>query len=496
MKHTFCFLFALLLLVPLALCACKSVAEESSSSEITDDASGGEALVPSLGEADYSGKVLRILSSGEETTFGKEPFGADEINSEPVNDTCISRNAKLEQEYGFTIETEFIDAYDTFITRVRNDSLSGTVTYDVVSTGLMTLASLSAEGLFLDLLTIENSHMDLQAEWWDVASNEDMTVMGKLFFTTGDILLLDDEYTRCIFYNKDILNDNQLENPVQLVYNQKWTLDVMYQMAKAVAVDGDDGIMDINGNDTWGLVGVAFDSYNLILGCDCPQVEKDEQDLPVLSMLNARNVNAFMKVFEIMSDNSCVAWNEQYHAWNDPNTEMVRDHFYNGKALFLMNTINVVNGEKMRTASIRYGILPMPKYDETQETYATTVDPYQFYCISIMNSCKDTDFVTFALEALAYTSRQMVTPEYYDRTLKNKRFLDDDDSPEMLDIIFSNRLVDISVAFNWDDCIQYYNNIAFSKSPDLVSYVESHQSAFEAAMNVTLEYFRSMDADV
>jgi hypothetical protein len=130
----------------------------------------------------------------------------------------------------------------------------------------------------------------------------------------------------------------------------------------------------------------------------------------------------------------------------------------------------------------------MPKYSADQENYATTVDPYSFTCVSIVTSCEDTAFVTFALEAMAYLGETMVTPEYYERTLKNKRFPDDDDSPEILDLIFSNRLVDISVAFNWDDCIQYYNNIMWANG-DVVSYVEKVRSRFEIAMNQTVEFF-------
>ena len=86
----------------------------------------------------------------------------------------------------------------------------------------------------------------------------------------------------------------------------------------------------------------------------------------------------------------------------------------------------------------------------------------------------------------------MVTPEYYDRTLKYKRFLDDDDSPEMLDILFSNRLVDISVAFNWDDCIQYYNQLVYTATPQLSSFVEQHENAFNAAMNKTVEKLETL----
>lgn len=483
-----CTLLALLLLLPVFLFAC---AEESADTDASSGVSPQESgpLVPSLGEADYGGRVLRVLSTGEEMAYGKEPFAADETITELVNDAVIQRNHMLEQSYGFTVEAEFVDDLRE---RISRDLAAGTETYDVVSSGLQTLALLSADGSFLDLYSIPDSHLDLTASWWDTAAIEDMTIMDRLFFATGDILLLDDESTRCVFYNKDIAEDNELGDMAQMVRDGTWTLDEMYAMAKKVAADGDDGIMNVTGNDTWGIVGAIFDSFYLVLGCDCPQVEKNENDEPELAMLNERNVNAFLKVFDILSDDSCVAYIEQYYSWNDPEAPTVKGQFYDGKSLFLLSVVNDVNSPVLRNASIRYGILPYPKYDEAQDTYATTVDPYDFYCVSIPYTCEDTDFVTFALEALAYTSRTYVTPQYYERTLKNKRFPDDDDSPEMLDILFSNRLVDISVAFNWDDCIQYYNNIMFGHTPEVQSYVESHRSAFEAAKEKTLETLRDL----
>lgn len=484
-------LLAMLLVLPLLAACGENDAEDSSAA--SDVQVGKKALVPSLGAADYSGHALRVLAMEEENVlFEREPFGAEEFTSEPVNDAIVSRNALLEQEYGFTLETEFIEPFTPFRERIIQDMTSGTVTYDVASAGLQTIAMLAAEGAFKDLYAIKDSHLDLTAPWWDVASNEDMTLMGKLFFATGDIVLLDDEFTRCIYYNKSLIEDNGLENPAELVYDNAWTLDKMYEMAQVVAVDRDDGIMNVTGSDIWGIVGAAFDTYNLIMGCDAPQVVMNEEGLPQLAMMNQRNVTAFDKVHAIMHDKSCVAWCEQYYAWDDPEADTVAGNFYKGQALFLMSTIHVVNSDELRNAEIRYGILPMPKLDSLQENYATTCDPYRFQVISIMAGCEDTDFVTFALEALAYLSREMVTPEYYERTLKNKRFLDDDDSTEMLDIIFSNRMVDISVAFNWDDCIQYYNNMVFTETPQLASYVEQRESKFNAEMEETVDYLMGL----
>lgn len=491
MKRTIIVLLALLLLgIPACFCSCGE-SEDMSSSNVSQTVS--ETLVPTLGKTDrYQGKALKVLATNEETLmFCKEPFGASESNAEPVNEACLGRFAVMEQEYGITVETEFIEPWDPFVERVKRDVMSGTVSYDVVSTGLITLASLAAEGYFLDLYSIENSNLHLNESWWDSAAHDDMTIANKLFFATGDILILDDEYTTCMFYNKGMVVDYGLENPSDLVLNGTWTLDKMYEMAQMVAHDGDDGVMSVTGNDTWGIVCNLFDTYKLVLGADAPQVVKNDLDLPELKMDSEYNLKVFEEVKAIMKDTQVTAVTEDFYAWDHEDAGKVKEQFYEGKALFLIDLVSRVNSTDLREANISYGILPMPKYDVTQESYATTNDPYRFYCISIMHTCTDTEFVTFALEAMAYLGETMVTPEYYDRTLKYKRFPDDTDSPEILDLIFSNRLVDISVAFNWDDCIQYYNNIMFGNG-DAVSYVESKRSVFEAAMQETLEAFSKM----
>ena len=486
-------------LIAVLLCGLLASCEQAVQPTESETPSGGseeskeEALVPSLGKANYTGKTLRVLTTGKKDTyaFGYQTFGAEQNDeAEPVNEACLARNALLEREYGFTIEAEFSDEWAVFSDRVSNDFMAGTVTYDVVSSGLITIAGLAAEGYFKNLNNLPGSHLNLNASWWDVAANEDMSIGHKLYFTTGDILYMDDEFTRCVFYNKGFARDYRLDDLPTLVYDGKWTIDVMYEMMKTVAHENDDGVMNVTGNDVWGCVSNAFELWSLICGCDCPQVEKDQEDYPVMAMMNEKNVNAWLKAFNMFMDRERYAYTEAYYTWDNTT---VKDLFTDGKSLFTVNLINAVNTEKFREANIYYGILPMPKYSADQPNYATPIDPYHFYVLSIMSGCEDVDFVTFALEAMAYMNEKTVTPEYYDRTLKNKRFLDDDDSPQMLDIIFSNRIVDISVAFNWDDCIQYYNQTIWNGSTELASTLESKIPVFNSEMQKTIDYFAALD---
>ncbi len=487
MKKTVCILLVVLMAFGFILTSCNPT-EDESKAEVS---AGPTAYVPHLGETDaYKGRVLTILSTHEENNYSKEAFSTTEITNEPINDASFNRDIMLEENYGFTVETVWEAANDLLV-RARDDRAAGIDNYDVVVTGLQTLATLAAEGYFLDLNSLgEESNLCLDQPWWDQPFNEDMSVAGKLYFATGDIVMLDDEYTRCILYNKDLIEDNNLESPAQLVYDHKWTLDALYEMAKLASHEGDgDGAMTVTGGDVWGLVQASFESYTLILGSDCPLVSKDDEDIPRLAMMDSRNVEAFEKVWEICTDKETTAYTEQWYSWNAPDAYKVCENFQKGQSLFYTITINAVSGKGLREADIRYGILPIPMYNEEQENYCTTINPYQFHAVSIKENCEDIDFVTFALEALAWTGKEYITPEYYERTLKNKRILDDDDSAEMLDIIFSNRIADVSICYNWDDCIQYYNRIFSAGDGGLASLVESEQDQFNTEMEKTLEFF-------
>ena len=337
MKKTICILLMTLMALGLLLTSCNNAGDES----VADVSAGPTAYVPHLGETDaYKGKVLTVLSTHEGNNYSKEAFSTEEITNEPINDASYNRDIMLEENYGFTVDTVWEDA-GNLLARVRDDRAAGIDNYDVVVSGLQSLATLAAEGFFLDLNSLgEESNLRLDQPWWDQPFNEDMSVAGKLYFATGDIVMLDDEYTRCILYNKDLIEDNNLESPAQLVYDHKWTLDALYEMAKLASHEGDgDGAMTVTGGDVWGLVQASFESYTLILGSDCPLVSKDDEDIPRLAMMDARNVEAFEKVWEICTDRETTAYTEQWYSWNAPDAYKVCENFQKGQALFYTITV-------------------------------------------------------------------------------------------------------------------------------------------------------------
>jgi len=490
------------MLLTAGLAACNDDGDTSSTGTEQSAASGNaqtsetsqekKLLVPHLGERDLKGFVFTILACEPDGLYNSEQFAPEEEIEEPINDAVYNRNKLLEDEYNCYVEVFWADSFNKYETKVEQDILTGINEYNVCITGVQTMGHLANKGYLYDLLDLEGSNLSLDKEWWDQAANDSMTICNKLFFATGDVTVSDDLHTMCIYFNKDMVADKGLDNPYQLVYDGKWTIDAMHEMCKEVAAPGGDGTMDMNGDDTYGFVGVAFDTYKLIIGANCPQIERDQNGDPVIAITNERNVNVFNKVSEFMKDKSCNTYLEQHYKWDDyDNNHAVKDHFYNGQALFLADEIAAVGSEKMLNTTFKYGVLPCPKYDEEQDFYVDGFDPYRFYTVGIPKLTGiDIDKTTFVLEAIAYLNEQMVTPKFYEVTLKEKRF-NDDDAPKMLDTIFEHRCVDLSVIFNWDDCIQYYNRL-ITDGTSVLSFMESEGPGMEAEMQECIEKLRKI----
>ena len=87
-----------------------------------------------------------------------------------------------------------------------------------------------------------------------------------------------------------------------------------------------------------------------------------------------------------------------------------------------------------------FGIIPYPKYDTEQELYNCRVSYYMPPVLPTTN--RNLDLVGAVLEVTNYLAMKEVTPAYIEGALKGK-YARDEESIAMLDLILSNRVVDL-----------------------------------------------------
>lgn len=503
MKNIFRILCVLLIacFMLTAFSACGEQEEESviskqpSQAETDEDKDGFR-----LEKQNFGNVTIKILTDKANDFLACE-IAPLELNTEPVNDAAYDRATLISQEYGINLEQVHAESQSKVIETAREMITTNTDEYQIYCAAVYYLAILSVEDMFIDLANItQNDYIDLKQPYWDQAIVNDLSLLGSTYFATGDALVTDDEATWAIFYNKDIADNNRLAESYdasslyQIVTRGDWTLDMMHEMAQtATTVTGGTMEFSTDTDDTWGLAAQCYDSYAFTVGAD-QSITRIENDVPVITIGEEANINAYDKVYNILTDKQCAGIAE-IDGRAAGSTDVYSDQitlFANGHALFMPYRVAAASMQQMREANIRYGILPMPKLDENQENYSSTITVYWCSALAIPTSnVKYFDETCYAMEALAYHGQQTLTPEYYERTLKYKRFPDDDEAAEALDLIFKNKSYDIGAVFNFGSMLSFYTDILLSGNNSHASTLDAKFSSYQAAIDSFVDMLRA-----
>jgi hypothetical protein len=139
-----------------------------------------------------------------------------------------------------------------------------------------------------------------------------------------------------------------------------------------------------------------------------------------------------------------------------------------------------------------FGILPFPKFNEAQENYYSVVNPYTGVMLGIPQSAEDLNRVSIILEALAAESRYTLQPAYYDVALTRK-YTRDEESEEMLDIIFGSRVYDIGGVYSFGNVFLDFIELSRNNDRNIMSFYERRIGHMERDIERVVEIFLEME---
>ena len=451
-----------------------------------------EKMLPDLPDVTYDGYTFTFLAHKEGTAgwdwVEEEPreLVAEEENGEPINDAVYRRNSIIQEKYA--IEIEMIantdeksllskavkagdDSYDAIL--IFNNNVPGVVTSDL-------------------LMEVSNfSYIDLDKPWWDPGVNA-MSVANKQFLLAGDLLILDNEATNAIIFNKDLMADLGMELPYNAAKEGKWTFDKMIEMTKGVEQDLDgDGKLTYE-NDRFSMMIFNDTLQAMLVAGGGLFADKDENDIPYMCFAEPKNLSVLDKAMNLIYKDSnpgvfnVQSVNNTNNAWN----RVYYDTFMENRVLFMWIRMRVV--EVFRGMESNFGILPMPKYDEAQEKYRSLVNPYTGVMLGIPKTAVDTDRTGIILEALSAESRYTLRPAYYDVVLTRK-YMRDEESESMLDIIFNTQVYDIGGVYSFGNVFGDVNGLASKEDRNIISFYEKRIGAMEKAIDKVVDQFENMD---
>ena len=447
---------------------------------------GGEAvperIQPNLPERDFEGHEFVILANSADfnSHWFSRDIDAEELTGEAINDAVYHRNRIIEERFNVTIRGAFSGS---MLSDARRSILADDGLYDAFSIQMQgTTSGLAQEGMLLDLKNVP--YIDLDKPWWDRRANEQLSIGNRLFFTISDLLIIDKDALFIYLFNKDVLLEHGLEDPYQLVRDGTWTIDRMWEMARAVSQDlTGDGMM--GDDDRYGLLSQTHTMHGNVVSSGHFVITKDAQDMPVINISHPMILASFEKWIEILNDrsNTWIAqdW-DRYHAdiW-----DRQLAIFAEGRGLFKYTGMNRVT--MARAMDFNFGILPNPKFDETQASYYNAVHAWCTTAVSIPITA-DPERTGIILEALTAESFYTLRPAYFDISLTSQ-LLRDEESGEMLELIFATRVYDLGHVFNWGGVFDLFGDLALARRTDFVSGYERILPRIEAAMQATIDNF-------
>jgi hypothetical protein len=391
------------------------------------------AIPDNLPDTDLGGYSYTIgfLDQGDGSAY-YDDWIADEISGEVVNDAVYKRNSNVSERFNIKFDYFSFPNTDQYTATMVKVVKSGEDAFDMASLHPGYYNAFITSGYMTNLAVLD--YLDFTQPWWMSDSVKAYSYKGNIYTVYGAGTAISLLATAPVMvYNKTVAADNNVGDLYQVVRDGAWTYDYVKALIKDmwVDLDGDEKKSD---DDFFGMYFVQpNEAYTFIWTLGGKYISKDKNDEPYLDINNEKNLNIFDAVRD-MSQN----WDGVYYAKSyDTDCQM----FVKGRALFQRAVLIIVNS--LRDADFEYGILPNFKLDENQENYITSSGGGPQ---GIPITCADKNRAALIMEALNAESYKLVIPAYYGTAVKVK-YTYDEESAEMLDLIFKNVVYDPSFVF-------------------------------------------------
>ena len=447
-KKILALLLALLMILPL-LMACKKPGsgseKEGGDVQESDEAPTTAYVREKYADYNYDGYGFRILSispgqhyywmiDGMDGTGWCNEVWYEEDNSEEQIHSVFTRNTLAEEllnidiimlEGGGTYEID--DLVKTLVKAGGDD-------FDITLGDLTCNIPLGCEGYFYNLCDIPT--LDLANEWWDKEFVDTFTYKHNyLYNVTGDYTIFDDYAAACIFYDKQVMENFNLEDPADLVDAGTWTIDAMMEMASKATNDLTGNGMDPD--DAYGFFDNGYALTHLVEGCDIHMAELDEEGIPQVVIENEKFSNAVQAVFEKVIQSPATLLGEGDHN---------KDIMLEDRVLFLYEQVGGIN--QLRNMESDFSLLPLPKLNADQKDYTSVVNGIWCTALSVPVCAREVDRTGIIMDVLGGMSTDTVDASLHKVVLGPKLFREKR-TVDMLKYVIASKRYDWAKDIPW-----------------------------------------------
>ncbi|MBQ7313038.1 MAG: hypothetical protein IJW81_05595, partial [Clostridia bacterium] len=160
-------------------------------------------------------------------------FFADETNGDPMNDAIFNRTTVVEEYLNVDIAKTQVAGIADVAPALQQSVTAQDDAYQLALTHcIQNVASMVTGGYLYNYDKL--NYVDYNAEWWNREMMDVLRLGKNTYYGVSDYMI---PCPYAIFFNKNLIEDYNFENPYELVYNGEWTIYKFCEMATAVTTD-------------------------------------------------------------------------------------------------------------------------------------------------------------------------------------------------------------------------------------------------------------------
>lgn len=481
LKKIACLFITALLIFSIYACGNDSGSETGTVSGVDTGAKEETSIINSLESRNFEGYKFRIL--GEKM---RDYYYIEEMSGDVVEDSVYERNQTVEQLYNLDLEYHIVE-WKQAPNVIQAQVLSGLNDYDLLTSTHLNLGQLLVAGYFISWNNIP--YINLDRPWYVESANETYSIGDKYMLLFGEFLESNVQNSWVMVYNMRMTENYGITGLYEVVDNGTWTYDYFLSLITDIREDlnGDGAYTETDFYGFYTDQYAAVDSWGRSFGLSA--IKKDADNYPILDLMNEGTITAAERLYDMYYDNAAV--------YGLLGAFQQGSGFASGRGVFSNMLLVMLNSDEMRAMEDNYGILPYPKYYESDSVYKTHLDgTFSAQMISVAQPeewWERTGIITEALNALGY---DMVVPALYEVAFKMK-LSRDDDSARMLDYVLEGRSysfdsLDESV-FPFSPNRILRQTLIQGKNRDITSYYAANETAAIAWIDSMIETFNTSE---
>ncbi len=392
-------------------------------------------------DLDFEGEEIVFISRDRKGWYDREIW-VEKVMGEPINDAVYERNKMVEKRLNVTI-TDIPDK-DEPCEEVEIAVNAGTHEYDVMAAACFVTLGQTPRGVFANLR--DSAYLDFDQPWWSDGLNDATLYKGTQYVLTGSMLLSIYRFAYATVFNQKLFDDVGQTYLYEYVDNGTWTLDKQISLIPQFHRDNGNAVQDEEG-DVYGYISTQHISVDPYWSCcEVDILKRNENDDFEIVFNSGKLHEVAEKVLELYYGTDSASYIlSTYGA--DEHMEGAVDMFAAGSGAMATIRVMGLERETVRNMKDKFGIVPMPKFDETQKEYHTMLhDRFTVVAVPTTAQGERLDMISAVLEALSFAGYQVVKPVYYEETLRTK-IVHDPQSSLMMELIINSLTTDSGIFY-------------------------------------------------